>query len=433
LWGRPSALDRLYTSAMVDPQSPAAPLSLPQEGVPFLRRVKIRNYKSIGKADVELGHLTILVGRNGSGKSNFLDALRFVADSLQTSVDHAIKSRGGIEAVRRRSTGHPRNFAIVLEALLPGWQTAVYGFEITARQRGGFSIRHESLLIKSPLGANVGSYEVESGKVVNASVDNMPPGFPDRLYLVTASGLPQFRAIYDALASMGFYNLNPDAMKELQSADAGELLHRDGSNVGSVIGRLSVDQPKIVTRIESYLGTIVPGVTEVERISLGPRETLQFKQRVVGSPHPWKFFAASMSDGTLRALGTLVAVTQLAERNIPVSLVGIEEPETALHPAAAGALMDALREAASHTQVLVTSHSPDLLDQVSLETDRLLAVLSQEGTTMVAPIDKASREAIRDHLYTPGELLRLDQLEPDREDLERQEQMKLFPDEEGDA
>jgi len=417
----------------MDPQRSAAAIPRPQDGAPFLRRVKIRNYKSIGKADVELGHLTILVGRNGSGKSNFLDALRFVADSLQTSLDHAIKSRGGIDSVRRLSTGHPRNFAVAMEVLLPNWLTADYGFEITARQHGGFSVRRELLRIQSATGAPVASYQVDSGKVVEASVDNMPPGFSDRLYLVTASGLSQFRGVYDTLAAMGFYNLNPDAMKELQGPDAGELLHRDGSNVASVIARLSMDQPRIIERIQSYLSTIVPGITEVERASLGPRETLQFKQRVVGSSYPWKFFASSMSDGTLRALGTLVAVTQLAERRNPVSLVGIEEPETALHPAAAGALMDALREAASHTQVLVTSHSPDLLDQVNPDSDHLLAVISHEGTTMVAPIDTASLEAIRNHLYTPGELLRLDQLEPDREDLKRQAQMKLFPGEESEA
>lgn len=88
--------------------------------------------------------------------------------------------------------------------------------------------------------------------------------------------------------------------------------------------------------------------------------------------------------------------------------------------------MDALREAASHTQVLVTSHSPDLLDQVSPDSEGLLAVVSEEGTTKVAPIDPASLEAVRKHLYTPGELLRLDQLEPDRNDLRRQEQLNIF-------
>jgi predicted ATPase len=261
----------------------------------------------------------------------------------------------------------------------------------------------------------------------------MPPAVPDRLYLVAAAGLPPFRGIYDFLISMGFYNLNPDAMKELQSPDAGELLHRDGANVASVTGRLSQDQPKLIERVQSYLATIVPDITEFKRVSLGPRETLQFEQRVVGSSQPSKFFASSMSDGTLRALGTLIAAAQFAERTARVSLVGIEEPETALHPAAAGALMDALREASSRTQILVTSHSPDLLDQINLKTDSLLAVVSQQGTTEIAPVDNASLKAIQDHLYTPGELLRLDQLEPDKDDLRRQAATKLFPGEDSGA
>lgn len=404
----------------------------PAQGHSSLRRVSIRNYKSIGKADVLLSPLTILVGRNGSGKSNFLDALRFVADSLQTSLDHAVKSRGGIDVVRRRSTGHPRNFAIVLEVVLPDRDIATYGFEITARQGGGFIVRRENLHVASAKGDLRAQYRAKEGRVVTSSLDNMPPAVRDRLYLVTASGLPPFRAAYDALVSMGFYNLNPDTMKDLQSPDAGEILHRDGANIASVVGRLTIDSPGLMERVQSYLATIVPGITDVERVALGPSETLQFKQKVVGSSHPWRFYASSMSDGTLRALGTLVAVTQLAERRSPVTLVGIEEPETALHPAAARALIDALREAAVHTQILVTSHSPDLLDQVKLESESLLAVISQDGTTRVAPLDEASRQAIKNHLYTPGELLRLDQLEPDPKDLARQEQMELFEGEEDD-
>ncbi|GAG49822.1 unnamed protein product, partial [marine sediment metagenome] len=176
---------------------------------------------------------------------------------------------------------------------------------------------------------------------------------------------------------MGFYNLNPEAMKELQSPDAGALLHRDGSNIASVIARMGVDKPAIKDRIKSYLDRIVPDIADVDRIALGPRETLEFRQEVVGSKYPWRFFAASMSDGTLRAFGSLVAVTQLGNRKLPVRLVGIEEPETALHPAAAGALMDALREASAHTQILITSHSPDLLDETDSGADVLLAVQSK--------------------------------------------------------
>ena len=127
-----------------------------------------------------------------------------------------------------------------------------------------------------------------------------------------------------------------------------------------------------------------------------------------------------MSDGTLRTLGILVAAMQLVDRKNRVRLVGIEEPETALHPAASGALMDSLREAASVTQVLITTHSPELLDRFDAETDTLLCVSSNQGTTEIGLADKASLRSIKDHLYSLGELLRMDQLRPDELQIENQ-------------
>ncbi len=391
----------------------------------FLRRVQIRNYRSIGHCSVELAPLTLLVGRNGAGKSNFLDALSFVTDSLQGTLDHAIKVRGGIDSVRRRSTGHPRNFAIELEMQMAGNGQMYFGFEIAARSSSGFVVKREDLVVWGP---NVPSarYSRQENRIEARGVGTTPPVVDDRLYLVNAAGLPQFREAYETLASMGFYSLNPESMRELQSPDAGELLHRDGNNIASVLARLAQDQPVVMERIEAYLAAIVPEVTHVERISLGPRETLQFRQRVVGARDPWKFYATNMSDGTLRALGALVAVAQLAAREHPVSLVGIEEPETALHPAAAGALMDALEEASQHTQIILTTHSPDLLDVVNVEEACLLAVVAEAGKTSIAPIDPASREIIQKHLYSAGDLLRMDQLQPDPEDLKRQSQVRLF-------
>jgi hypothetical protein len=96
-----------------------------------------------------------------------------------------------------------------------------------------------------------------------------------------------------------------------------------------------------------------------------------------------------------------------------VRLVGIEEPEVALHPGAAGVLRDALRAAARNTQVIVTSHSPDLLDDKSISDANILAVTMRAGETLMGPVDDAGRSAIRDKLFTVGELLRLGQLNPD--------------------
>src|SRR5262249_49866682 len=114
-----------------------------------------------------------------------------------------------------------------------------------------------------------------------------------------------------------------------------------------------------------------------------------------------------------------------------VPLVGIEEPEVALHPAAAGVLLDSLRDASHRTQIIVTSHSPDLLDDEKLDTESLLAVVTEDGTTQIAPLEEAERSAMHDHLYTAGELLRLNQLAPDPVALKEAstKQLRLFDDE----
>ena len=93
--------------------------------------------------------------------------------------------------------------------------------------------------------------------------------------------------------------------------------------------------------------------------------------------------------------------------------MGIEEPEIALHPAAAGVLLDALRDGAHKTQVITTSHSPDLLEDKHLDVDSILAVEAYDGNTVIAPVDEVSRSVVRDKLFTIGELLRQDQLQPD--------------------
>ena len=151
----------------------------------------------------------------------------------------------------------------------------------------------------------------------------------------------------------------------------------------------------------------------------GPKETLEFRQDVAGAKHPWRFLANNMSDGTLRALGILVALFQ--EHHDPkkrVLLVGVEEPEIALHPAAAGVLLNALREAADKTQIIITSHSPDLLDDKDLNPESILAVEARDGTTTIAGIDEAGKSALHDRLYTTGELLRIDQLQPNPDSID---------------
>lgn len=375
----------------------------------FITRLGLKDYKSIARCDVTLGALTFLVGRNGSGKSNFVDALRFIKDSLERTLEQAIRERGGINEVRRRSTGHPHDMTIRVD-FQQGELSGHFAMQIKAPSRGVWEVSREVCKIgrADRAVAPVAYYGVESGQVISSSLGPNPPAASrDRLYLVNASGSPDFRPIYDGLSRMGFYNLNPDQMREPQSPDTGEVLARDGRNLASVLDRMDDDS---AARLRAFLNQVVPGITDVRHKMLGHKETVEFLQGVKGAKNPWRFASVSMSDGTLRALAILASLFQ-TRPNAAVPLVAIEEPETALHPGAVNVLRDALREASERTQVIVTSHSPDLLDDRNIDAGSIYAVANELGTSSIGPIDDESRSALRDGLYTAGELLRMNQLD----------------------
>lgn len=370
----------------------------------------------------------MLVGPNGAGKSNFVDSLRLLAESLRTSLEHALRDRGGIKVVRRLSRGHPTHFGIRLDLLLSSGTPASYAFQVGALPNGAFRVQREECHISRLSSSTLQTFfVVENGTLKDSYPELHSRVEPDRLYLTVVSGLSEFRAVYDGLSRMGFYNLNPERIRDLQEPDAGELLSRDGSNISSVLHRLQTSNPEIVERIEKYLAAVVPGIVKVEPKHLGPKETLIFRQQIMGDQYPWQFNASSMSDGTLRILGVLVAAFQASGRDQrPIPLVGIEEPELAVHPGAATALLEALREVSNRTQIVLTTHSPDLLDEKTLEPDSILSVTSRLGETLIAPVDKATRASIMDRLYSAGELLRLGQIETDEDAWKASAQLDLF-------
>ena len=222
----------------------------------FITRVALRNYKSIAACDVQLRPLMFLVGPNGAGKSNFLDSLRFVADALNSSLDHAIRDRGGSDDVRRRSGDRPKHFSIRLDFTLSEGSTGHYAFRIGDFSRGRYKVQTEECVLWNGQRPTQEDYfYVENGTVIKTSAEVAPAAAKDRLYLVNASGLSAFRPVYEAFSRMGFYSLNLDKIKDLQAPDSGDLLTRDGSNLASVFKQLS---PSVKERIKEYLAAIVP-------------------------------------------------------------------------------------------------------------------------------------------------------------------------------
>ncbi len=391
--------------------------------IPCIAQVQIRNYKSIAQISVNLGSFTVLVGPNGSGKSNFIDALAFVQECLSDSIEMAFNNRGGIAAVRRSSAGHPTHIGIRVILNLRDNLFADYAFEIAAKPREQFSVARERCIVQKIVGQRQ-FFEVQDGKFTTEIPGIRPKVASDRLALFAASATDEFRPVYDFLTSMRFYSIVPVRLREFQEADAGDFLKRDGSNAAAVLKRLQ-EEAQVngqYDRVCRLLSKVVNGIKKVEYKTIGQKETLQFKQDV-GLEHPWTFDALNMSDGTLRVLGLLLAVYQPG----PYSVVAAEEPEATVNPAVAEVVVEVLMDAATEKQVLLTSHSPDILDYKELTDTQIRVVTMERGRTVIAPVSLAGREAIRERLYTPGELLRAGELAPDLKAAEEAaEEVRLF-------
>jgi predicted ATPase len=390
----------------------------------FLRRVRIRGYKSIAFCDVRLQPLTILVGRNAAGKSNFLDALAFIRDAMGSGLADALNWRGGIRGIACRSAA-AESISIEIEASLMGEAgvESIFEYQVAIQAAKPFPDERpfESLSIRNVATNQVFGFRTQNDKAVffgKGDKSGAAHNLSQDLFLRIDVNEPD-HAFFRGLKNMGFYNFNPEAIRGLQAPNPGVMLATDGRNLASVIGTLKDFDPGPYQRIQDYLSTIAEEVKSCEAVQYGEYETVRFELRGLAEDETVEFDAASMSDGTLRALASLAAVFQ-SSRWFHPSVVGIEEPETALHPAAMRALVDALDDATQRTQVLLTTHSADLLSGRDVNPGQVLVVRNRGGKTYITPVDPASREIIQKELYTLADLQRMDKLDVDEADLKRQ-------------
>jgi predicted ATPase len=391
---------------------------------PIIKRLIVKRFRSFPADVVEFANPTILVGPNGAGKSNFADIFAFLAESMATPLQAVFDRRGGISVVRNRTSGsggYPPNLGLAVElgrinnSVLNGR----FAFEVKALPNYGFQVVREQCLVSTTKGEK---HWFDRRKDFDSNVSGLKPALDSTsLCLPVVGGDDRFAPILRTLSSMRRYSIEPSKLREMQDPDSGATLRPDGANTASVLQELARNEPNTITRVWEILASIVPSTKSVRSKKHGNKLSLEFVQEW-GDKKQLKFESFNMSDGTLRALGLLMAVFQ---RPVP-SLLAIEEPEATIHPGALGAVLDLLRLASMTMQVVVTTHSPELLDAKWITDSHLRLVTWSEGASHVAPPSDASRTAIRDHLMGAGELLRSNALHPHELFTENLGQGELF-------
>jgi predicted ATPase len=376
-------------------------MAVDQSSKPMIRRVEVKNFRSLAAVSVDLEDLTILVGPNGSGKSNFVAALQ----AAWRCVTHGdvnpylsppqCRWRGATEA--------DAGVGVRLELRLDGRREGVYAFEVTDDETGPFVRREVCRVCASGGGEHV--YDVREGVFVREVPGIRPKLRRNYLALPTLAATEEFGAVRDLITSMGFHHIDPRQIADPNSDPQPGRLTYDGGNAALVLHELQRSGSDDYRRLCHFLELIVPGIDAVyvEEVATG---RLQFRQAAGGDL--WVFDPWEVSDGTLGTLGVLLAIYQ---RGAP-RFVAVEEPEATVHPAAAEIVFAALADGAYRRQVLVTTHSADILDLKEIGDQYLRVVEYEDGRTVMRPPGEAARSLVGDKLFTYGELLRDGELHP---------------------
>jgi predicted ATPase len=385
----------------------------------MLKRLILLNFKSVASASIDFGPFTFLVGRNGSGKSNIADALAFLSEITEWPIQTVFNRRGGqLSVAHRTPPGLPRlpnasiDFGLSVEfENVDGLNSSLQAEKVNVRYsfllsigRFSFAVRREQCIVTPKTGGR--SWFYRDGPKFSSSVEFLNDNkisfvSSDALALPFVGGIPLFAAATMAMRSMAVYSIDPGKLREFQDPDAGRRLLSDGSNAASVLSGIKSDSVAF-RRLFEILSTVVPDLQRVRPQTIGRKQHLRFYQQW-SEGQRLGFDAFNMSDGTLRAFGILLALFQTGAP----SLLMIEEPETSLHPAATAAIVETLRNESSRSQIIISTHSPEVLDLASPERDDFRVVTWSKGRTRIGSVSGAAKTSLQQHLASPGELFRM--------------------------
>lgn len=368
----------------------------------YITRISLKNWRNFRSLDVRPRERSFIIGPNASGKSNLLDALRFLRDIAKTDgggLQKAVSSRGGISKIRclhARQDNEIRIEVWVSENIddgTPSWKYSV-GIKSEARGLRRPLVTHESVE-HNGLQLFVRPDATDEGDVALRTQTNLEQ--------IQANS--QFRELADFLAGVSFIHLVPQLLKYSDEI-GGNRVEDDPFGQGFLerISRVTERTRNArLKRIEHALKVAVPQFTQ-----------LQFtKDQVTGRPHLEARYAHyrpnagwqredSFSDGTLRLIALLWS---LQERD---SLLMIEEPELSLNDAIVREiplLLQSVQPAKKRArQILVTTHSDALLSNPGIDPRQIIVLeVTKEGTEARVPSEDEFR--LLDSGFTVAEVI----------------------------
>lgn len=388
----------------------------------FIKKLQIKNFKSIKETNIEFAPLSMIVGANASGKSNLINVFRFIGNIVTDGIDNAIALQGGIPYLANANIpkGEPIEIRFVLDMSEENWvrrpkntnvllavQEIDYKFVIQPHLKGsGYRISEDYLKIsyvyeekegaanstltdsgpviystifhrKSYKSAIQQTSEItpniiskESLKALGPSSDRTATFFcewanedKEELMLYRISFL--LPPCFSENNFIRIFDFDPKELKKASSMASIKVLSEDGSNIASVLQnilRTKENRNKLTTLLKEFLPFI-------DSISIENNLDKSFSYKVKENYSNKAFHANFLSDGTVSILAIIIALYFEEKSNIII----LEEPERNIHPKLLSNLLSSAEDISKEKQVIITTHNPEFLKHAKIENVRLVS------------------------------------------------------------
>jgi predicted ATPase len=319
--------------------------------------VHIKGYKSIKDAKIELRPINILIGANGSGKSNFLSFFEFLNNLYECKLTEYIALNGGED----KFLHHGGKVTQEIEATL-SFSSVNDGYSfILKKGDDGLVFTNEYIVWRNNKGTNIASTKKEA-QIKWTLTDNSSAYYVTR-YLV---GLKKYH-FHDTGKNAPFNKL-------CHIVNDKYFLYEKGDNIISFLNYIKEEHQIVYNRIIKTIQSIAPYFSD---FFFQPNTEgylrLQWQDKYSSNVYG----ATDLSDGTIRFLALTVLLMQ---PNLPQTLI-IDEPELGLHPFAIAKLAGMIQSvAAKGTQVIVATQSTDLMSYFN--PDDIIAVDQHDGASV---------------------------------------------------
>ena len=358
----------------------------------ILSKIELVNWKNFHQCSVELSERTFIVGANASGKSNFLDAFRFLHDLVKAGggLQTAVSMRGGMKKIRCLAARSRSDVEFVVYLKDSFESTEEWKYTLAFKGVGGGIMKKEVIVVKEEVVKGNEVLLSRSADTINEDSDTLK-----YTHLEQANANQKFRDLKNFFMNIEYLNIVPQLVREsnsvMYSSDKEDFY---GRNFLQRLAKMNkTTSAAYFRRVNEVLRKAVPQLSELrlssDEMGVPHLEARYEHWRAKGSKQQEEQF----SDGTLRLIGFLFALLDSK------GIVLLEEPETNLHSAIVAQLPEFIsklqRSKKETRQVFITTHSYDMLSNNGLSSNEVVLLKpSKEGSQVVnaATLDDVNAE-----------------------------------------